>query len=394
MNRQVLAVLSTGHLAVDFTAGALPATLPFLQGEFHLSYFWVAALVMTSGVTSSILQPLFGIASDAAAARYLLPVGVLCALAAFAAIGHASSYASVLALVAVAGIGSAMYHPEGMKCARSVSGPLRTTGMSYFAVGGNVGVALGPLILTALIAAHGLQAIGYLLIPACLIAALVATAIPPLRRAYVHQSALAGSRRASRPRVLLVLIAIAALRSLVYAGILTFVPLYAIHVLHHPVTQNGGLLFVFLATGALATLIAGPLADRHGVRSTMIISLALAPVALCGYLLADGIIQWIALALSGACIIGTFSTTVVLGQECLPNRVALASALLIGLTTGLGALGVAVVGRIADAFGLSVALWLLVGIAVSAFSMTLVLPTEQRMRAFAQAAQLAGGNEA
>ncbi|MBC5805338.1 MAG: MFS transporter [Candidatus Eremiobacter antarcticus] len=391
MNRRVLAVLSTGHLAVDFTAGALPATLPFLQREFHLSYFWVAALVMTSGVTSSILQPLFGIASDAAAARYLLPVGVLCALAGFAAIGHAGSYAGVLALVAMAGIGSAMYHPEGMKSARSVSGSLRTTGMSYFAVGGNVGVALGPLILTALIAARGLHAIGYLIVPAFLISALVATAIAPLRRAQAVTLATATAPRPSRPRVLLVLIAIAALRSLVYAGILTFVPLYSINVLHHPVTQNGGLLFAFLATGALATLIAGPLADRHGVRSTMIVSLALAPLALCGYLLADGMLQWIALALSGACIIGTFSTTVVLGQECLPNRVALASALLIGLTTGLGALGVAVVGRIADAFGLSVALWLLVGIAVSAFSLTLVLPTEQRMRAFAQ---LAGGNEA
>src|SRR6516164_3626873 len=115
MNRWILGVLSLGHLSVDIGAGALPALLPFLQREFHFSYFSLAALVMTSGITSSIMQPIFGLAADSLRTRVLLPVGVLLGLGGYAAVGTATSYALVVAIVAAAGIGSAMYHPEATK---------------------------------------------------------------------------------------------------------------------------------------------------------------------------------------------------------------------------------------------------------------------------------------
>ena len=361
---------------MDIGAGALPALLPFLQAEFHFSYFWLAALVMTSGITSSIMQPIFGIAADSLRTRFLLPVGVFLALAGYAGVGIARSYAGVVMLVAFAGIGSAMYHPEATKSARTVSGHLPTTGNSFFAVGGNIGVALGPVIITALVAWHGLRGTAVLVIPAVLLAAIVATVVPAVTRAHeAHEVRLRSTRRSERaPRVMAMLVTATSLRAMVYAGVLTFVPLYAVNVLHQPVNHNGVLLFMFLATGAAANLAAGPLADRYGVKRTMSASLALAPFALALYLLSSGALAWVGLALAGAVLIGTFSTSVVMGMEYMPNRLALASALLIGLSTGLGGLGVGALGKVADAYGLVPVMWALVGVATLAYLITLALP--------------------
>lgn len=376
MNRKVLGILSLGHLSVDIGAGALPALLPFLQAEFHFSYFWLAALVMTSGITSSIMQPIFGVASDNLRTRFLLPVGVFLALAGYAGIGVARTYAAVMALVALAGFGSAMYHPEATKSARTVSGHLATTGNSFFAVGGNIGVALGPLIITGVVAWQGLRGTWLLIVPAILVALVVAAVVPTVIRAHeAHEARIRSAQHAgAMPHVMSILVAVTTLRSMVYGGVLTFVPLYAVNVLHGHVNRNGWLLFVFLGFGAAANLLAGPIADRYGAKQTMSLGLALAPFALALYLLSSGVIAWIGLALAGAVLIGTFSTSVVMGMEAMPSRVALASALLIGLSTGLGGLGVGLLGRVADAFGLGQTLWTLVAVAAVAYALTFALP--------------------
>ena len=376
MNRQVLAILSLGHLSVDIGAGALPALLPVLQSEFHFSYFWLAALVMTSGVTSSVMQPIFGVASDSLRTRFMLPAGVFLALAGYALIGLAPTYLLVATLVVAAGIGSAMYHPEGMKSARTVSGRLPTTANSVFAVGGNVGVALGPIIVTLLVGWHGLRGMWILIVPAVLVGSIVATTVPMLTRS--HEAHTAQVRRTqAQPGAayaMSVLVAVTSLRSMVYSGVLTFVPLYAVNVLHQGVAHNGVLLFAFLATGALANFAAGPVADRYGVRRTMTTSLALAPLAFALYLLTSGPLSLFGLALTGALVIGTLSTTSVMAMEYMPQRVALASALMIGVCTGLGSLGVGLLGRIADTHGLGLAVWALVGVAALSYGLTFALP--------------------
>jgi len=376
MNRWILGVLSLGHLSVDIGAGALPALLPFLQREFHFSYFSLAALVMTSGITSSIMQPIFGLAADSLRTRVLLPVGVLLGLGGYAAVGTATSYALVVAIVAAAGIGSAMYHPEATKSARTVSGQLPATGNAFFAVGGNIGVALGPIIITVLVAWRGLPATAVLFVPALIIAAIVATVVPAVTQAHDehHQQARSAVHGDNGVSVMAVLVTMTSLRAAVYSGVLTFVPLYAVNVLHQPFKHNGILLSVFLATGAVANLAAGSLADRFGIKRTMSLSLGLAPFALALYLVSTGLLAWVGLAVAGAMLIGTFSTSVVLGMEYMPNRLALASALLIGLSTGLGGLIVGALGRVADAFGLAPTLWTLVAIAVLAYALTFALP--------------------
>jgi MFS transporter, FSR family, fosmidomycin resistance protein len=144
--------------------------------------------------------------------------------------------------------------------------------------------------------------------------------------------------------------------------------------LHQPATHNGSLLFIFLASGAVANFLAGPLGDHFGTKNVMTMSLGLAPLAFAGYLLSTGIVQLLALAMIGALIIGTLSTTVVMGMEYMPKRVGLASALLIGFSTGIGSLLVGLLGGVADRFGLSLTLWITVGIAVLSYALTFALP--------------------
>ena len=155
MKRRALSLLSLGHLTVDVTGGALVAMLPYLQGRFALSYLLLAAVSTTYQITSSIAQPVFGVISDRGAKRFLIPLGVLLAAGGFAVLGLAPTYPLVIAAVAITGIGSAIFHPEATKSARFVSGARRATGMSFFSIGGNIGVALGPLVVTAIVVSVG-----------------------------------------------------------------------------------------------------------------------------------------------------------------------------------------------------------------------------------------------
>src|SRR6476620_3971080 len=162
-----MAALSSGHLATDFANGALPALLPFFVDKFDLSYTLAAAAVLASAVSSSIIQPLFGLWSDRRGAMWLLPAGVALAGIGIALAADAPSYWLVVLLVAVSGLGIAAYHPEGSKFASYVSGNRRASGMALFSLGGNIGYALGPIVATLLVIAFGLRG-GLLLAIPCL----------------------------------------------------------------------------------------------------------------------------------------------------------------------------------------------------------------------------------
>lgn len=382
MKRSALSLLSLAHLAVDVTGGALTAMLPYLQAQFALSYVLLATISTTYQVTSSIAQPIFGIVSDRGAKRYLVPLGVLLAVGGFAALGRAPTYGLVLAAVALTGIGSAIFHPEATKSARFVSGSSRATGMSYFSIGGNIGVALGPLVVTAIVAWKGTQGTWVYLIPGLVATMLVLFAGPAIQRAETAHAAAAppGKIRSLRGPMTL-LIAVVALRSMIYSGMLVFIPLYAVHVLDQPTSFTGPLLFAILGAGALSTVAGGAIADRLGNKRTMLTSLAFVPAFLAAYIIAPGVVGIIALALAGACIISTTSITVVMAQDFMPGRLALAASLVIGFTSGLGGIGVALLGRVADLEGLRVVLWVLVAVAAAGTALTAFLPAGSEKRA-------------
>src|SRR5207253_2074141 len=162
-----MTLLAAGHLGTDFANGALPALLPFLVDRFDLSYTLAATLMLASAVSSSVIQPVFGLWSDRRGALWLLPAGVAVAGIGIALAADAPSYWLVLVLVVVSGVGVAAYHPEGSKFAAYASGARRASGMSAFSIGGNVGFALGPVLATPLVVAFGLRG-GFLLALPCL----------------------------------------------------------------------------------------------------------------------------------------------------------------------------------------------------------------------------------
>ena len=157
VDRRAMAALSAGHMATDFANGSLPALLPFLVERFSLNYVLAATLMLSSTVSSSVIQPLFGLWSDRKGAMWLLPAGVALAGIGIALAADAPSYWLVAALVVVSGIGVAAYHPEGSKFAAFVSGNRRASGMALFSIGGNIGYALGPIVATPLVIAFGLR---------------------------------------------------------------------------------------------------------------------------------------------------------------------------------------------------------------------------------------------
>src|ERR671922_1911254 len=152
-----MAVLSLGHLCVDLCQGALPALLPFLIAAHEWSYGQASALVLAATVSSSVIQPLFGHLSDGRSLPWLLPGGVALAACGISLAGVVGSYWLTFAVVVVSGLGVAAYHPEASRFANYVAGAKRATAMSFFSVGGNAGLALGPAIVTPLALAFGLS---------------------------------------------------------------------------------------------------------------------------------------------------------------------------------------------------------------------------------------------
>ena len=165
-NLKVLLLLSCGHMVVDTYQGALPAILPFIKENLGLSYTVTGMILIVANITSSVVQPLFGFLSDKKEKAFLLPLGVLLAGVGFSLVATTQNYFLILFLVAVSGMGIASYHPEGFKTARFFTGERMATGMSVFSVGGNAGMALGPILALSLVNYFGFSSIPWMVLPA------------------------------------------------------------------------------------------------------------------------------------------------------------------------------------------------------------------------------------
>ena len=374
-NVRLLALLSLGHFVIDLMQGALPALLPFLKQAHGLTYAATGTIVLMGTVTSSIVQPLFGYLADQTARRWMLPASVALAGTAFALLGLAPGYATILALVLAMGLGAAAYHPEGYKTATGVAGERKATGLSWFSLGGNIGVALGPPVITALVVGVGLSGSVGMLLPAVVVAALFVAVLPHLTaggpRGHVRSAAAGG---VNRPGAMTLLVVVVMLRSWTSLGLTTFVPLYYIDVLKEDPQTVGTLLFVFLGAGALGTVGAGMLADRWGTRPFMVWGiLAVLPLSVL-FLHVTGPLAFVVMGLMGAVLISTFTISVVLGQQYLPRNAGMASGLIVGFATGTAGLGVAALGLVADHFGLMSALWISALMPVPGFIAAWFLP--------------------
>jgi FSR family fosmidomycin resistance protein-like MFS transporter len=351
-----MAGVSLGHLAADLAQGAVPALLVFLKPVLHLSYTMTAAVVLVATATSSLAQPAFGWYSDRRRAVWLMPAGVIVAGIGIALAAVAPAYGVLLVLIGVSGLGVGAFHPEGMKVAGHASGLRRASGMAIFATGGNIGFALGPLIANGAISPLGLDGGLVLALPGLAVGVLLLVESGHL--AHVRASRAGGGAHANapdRPRAFRLLLGVIAMRSVAYYGLFTFVPLWEV-ANGHSKSYGNTLLSLVLLAGVAGTLIAGPLADRHGRKVVLIGSLVLTPGLVLVFVLVGGLLGAIAVCAAGAVIVSTFGVTIVMSQEYMPSRVATASGMSVGVATGLGGVAAVLLGAVADAVDLKTAL--------------------------------------
>jgi FSR family fosmidomycin resistance protein-like MFS transporter len=354
VDRRAMATLSAGHLFTDVSQGAIPALLPFLIARDNLNYASVSALILAATIASSVIQPLFGHISDRRSLPWLMPIGPILGGVGVGLIGIAPNYGLTFAAVLLSGFGVAAFHPEASRFANYVSGHRRSSGMSLFSVGGNVGFALGPVLVTPLVLAFGLSGTLFVIIPTSLMGLVLARELPRLSTFRSDLSAGRVQRQQSqdawRPFALLGLVI--ALRSFVYFGFVTFIPLYFIRDLHTSKALGSAALTAMLGGGAVGTLLGGRLADRFGRPAVLRTSMLILPALIVGFLLSGPALAIVFAGLAGAATIATFAVTIVMGQEYLPGRIGVASGVTIGLSIGLGGVGAPLLGILADAHGL------------------------------------------
>jgi MFS transporter, FSR family, fosmidomycin resistance protein len=371
-----MAVLSAGHLFTDVSQGSVPALLPFLKSHDHLSLTAASALVLAATISSSVIQPLFGHISDRRSLPWLMPLGPGLGGLGIALAGFAPNYALTFAAIVLSGVGVASFHPEGSRFANYVSGARRASGMSLFSVGGNVGFALGPVLVTPLMLLFGLHGTVFVLVPTWLMAGVLLYELPRLRgfRTDVVDGRVNRGQHPEAWRPFAVLSGVIALRSFVYFGLVTFIPLYYVSVLHAGKTYGNAALSAMLLGGAVGTLVGGPLADRFGRRAVLIGSMLALPPLVTGYLLSGPALALVFATVAGAATIATFAVTIVMGQEYLPGRLGVSSGVTIGLSIGLGGVGAPLLGLLGDAHGLRAVFVVIAALPLLALALSFALP--------------------
>jgi FSR family fosmidomycin resistance protein-like MFS transporter len=372
-----MGALSAGHLFTDLNQGAVAALLPFLISERGISLAAAGALVFAATVSSSVVQPLFGIFSDRRPIPALMPLGVLLAGIGMALVGVVPGYLEIFLCIVLSGVGVAAFHPESARFANYVSGSRRARGMSLFSVGGNAGFALGPVVATPLVLAFGLPGTLFLALPAVVMAAALFYEIPRMLRFAPQEAEDGDDEAAPAPEhwgPFAGMIGVVAVRSFVYFGLVAFVASYYERVLGTTPALGNTALTVMLFGGAAGTLIMGPLADRFGRRAVVAASMISLPPLIFGFTLAGPYPGMVLLALTGAATVGTFGVTVVMGQEYLPGRIGLAAGVTMGLSIGLGGVGAPLLGLLADNSGLPTAMLAIAVLPVLGFLLTMTLP--------------------
>ncbi|EGO65048.1 MFS transporter [Acetonema longum] len=379
MRNRFVWLLSAGHLFTDLNQGALPAMLPFLIAEYNLSYASAAGLVFAANFLSSIVQPLFGYYADKSSKLWLMPVGILFAGCGLAAVGFLSNYWLMFAAIMVSGIGIAAFHPEGARMANKVSGAKQGTGISIFSLGGNAGFACGPVMITASLLLWGLKGTLILIVPAVVMAAIIASQIKNLQPYQAPAPKLDAQQAqpaetdewAPFSRLTVVVFC----RSIMFHSLNTFLPLYWIHVLLQSKAAGGTALTILFTVGVVSTFLGGHLADRFGYNKIIRIGFVALVPFLAVFTMANNAALATALLIPlGVTLFAANSPLTVLGQKYLPSRVGLASGVTLGLAVSVGGVTAPLVGWFADHYGLSLALQLLTGLSVIAAVMAFTLP--------------------
>jgi MFS transporter, FSR family, fosmidomycin resistance protein len=378
INKKALAILSVGHFITDINQGALPALLPYFKQFLNLSYTLSGVILLSANLTSSIIQPAFGHLSDRKPMGWFLPLTPFIACLGMALAGFAPNYSLLLLCVMMSGVGVASFHPEGFKTAYFFTGDKKATGMSLFAVGGNLGIALGPITALALVNYFGLKGTLGLIIPGVLIAVILflnlSWIFSPVQSAHKEAKREMKTPLSRNQKItFLLLISIATVRAWTQLGLATYIPFYYINYLKGSPLYAGKLVSTFLIAGALGTLVGAPLADRWGHKKFLLLTSLLSFPLLLLFYNSSGFMTFILLGISGMVLISTFALTTVMAQAVLPHHLGMASGMMVGFTISAGGIGVTLLGTIADTWGVPMAIKTVFVMPLIAFGLALML---------------------
>ncbi|WP_421507854.1 MFS transporter [Erwinia rhapontici] len=353
----ILGAISVAHLLNDMIQSLILAIYPLLREDFSLSFVQIGMITLTYQMTASLLQPLIGHFTDKHPQPWSLPVGMGFTLCGLVLLSMASTFPMILVAAALVGTGSSVFHPESSRVARMASGGRHGLAQSLFQVGGNFGSSLGPLLAALIIAPYGRGNVAWF----SLAALLGIVVLLQISRWYQNQNRVAKSQTAPAMSLLprrQVAFAITILLVLVFSKYfyLTSLSSYYTFYLMHKFglsVQNAQLhLFIFLFAVAAGTVIGGPIGDKIGRKRVIWVSiLGVAPFTL---MLPYANLWWTG-ALSvviGFVLASAFSAILVYAQELMPGRIGMVSGLFFGFSFGMGGLGAAVLGVVADHQGI------------------------------------------
>jgi MFS transporter, FSR family, fosmidomycin resistance protein len=354
---RILAAVSFCHLLNDMVQSLIPSIYPILKTSYGLSFEQLGLLTLTYQLTASILQPFVGSFTDRRPQPYSLPAGVGFTLMGLILLSIAFTFPMLLAAAALVGLGSAVFHPESSRVARLASGGQHGLAQSIFQLGGNFGSALGPLLAALIVLRHGQHSLAWFSIAALLGAIVLMNVAGWYKR---HRAERAHSRSAAKAShspyptrtvavSLAVLIALIFSKYFYLASLTSYYTFYLISKFHVSVGTAQLYLFVFLGSAAVGTLIGGPVGDRIGRKYVIWASIVgVLPFTL---LLPYANLFWtcVLTVFIGLILASAFSAILVYAQELLPGKVGMISGLFFGFAFGMGGIGAALLGRLADA---------------------------------------------
>jgi MFS transporter, FSR family, fosmidomycin resistance protein len=354
----LLGALSFSHFLNDMMQSLIVSIYPLLKGEFHLSFVQIGTITLTYQACASLLQPLIGVYTDKHPKPYSLSVGMCFTLIGIVTLAFAPNYGSVLAAAALIGAGSAIFHPESSRIARLASGGRHGLAQSIFQVGGNAGSAMGPLLAAWIILPQGQSSLAWFAIAAVIAIAVLARVGAWYKRQHIDRPKAqhaAGLSPVSAARVrssIVVLVLLIFSKYFYVASITSYFSFYLIERFQVSVRSAQLHLFVFLLAMALGTLFGGPLGDRIGRKRVIWVSiLGIAPFTL---MLPYVDLMWVGILtfIIGLILSSAFSAIVVFAQELMPGNVGAVSGLFFGFAFGIGGIGAAVLGGLADTHGI------------------------------------------
>jgi FSR family fosmidomycin resistance protein-like MFS transporter len=350
----VLFAIGFCHMLNDMMQALLPAIYPSLKTDFHLNFTQVGMITLVYQITASLLQPMIGYFSDKKPMPYSLPGGAVFTLLGLLGLSIAGSYGVILICAMVIGIGSAVFHPESSRVARMASGGRHGLAQSIFQLGGNTGSALGPLLAAALVARYGQSSIawaGLLALTSIIVLYNVGTWYKHHGLARLHSHRAHAHHNLSSMKVwvsVTILLMLMFSKFFYLASITSYYTFYLIQTFHVSIASAQVHLFIFLGAVAAGTMAGGPLGDRFGRKYIIWLSiLGILPFTM---VLPYANLFWTSVlsVIIGVVLASAFPAIVVYAQELLPGRVGMISGMFFGFSFGMGGIGAAVLGWLAD----------------------------------------------